>query len=114
MSKDAKKRMAAEIRGWRLGRCTALSFNEIAAMVNRIVAGWINYYGRFYKSLLIAFLAEQINPHLVKWACRKFKHLHRSPAKARRRIAQIASTYPGMFVHWRHGALPSGSTVGAV
>lgn len=114
VSKDAKKRMAAEIRGWRLGRRTTLSFKEVATVVNQIVAGWINYYGRFYKAELIAFLAQRINPHLVKWACRKFKHLHRSPAKARRRIAQIANTYPGMFVHWRHGALPSGSTVGAV
>ena len=114
VSKDAKKRMVAEIRSWRLGRCTTLSFNEIAAMINRIVAGWINYYGRFCKAELIAFLAQRINPHLVKWACRKFKHPHRSPAKARRRIAQIASTYPGMFIHWRYRALPSGSTVGAV
>jgi RNA-directed DNA polymerase len=79
-----------------------------------LVAGWINYYGRFYKSLLISFLREQINPHLVKWAMRKFKHLHRAPAKARRQLARIASIYPGTFVHWRHGALPTGSTVGAV
>lgn len=114
VSKDAKKKMAATIRGWRLGRCTGLTFGQVATMINRIVAGWINYYGRFYKSELISFLADQINPHLVKWACRKFKHLHRQPAKARKRIAHIASTYPGMFAHWRHGALPAGSTVGAV
>jgi group II intron reverse transcriptase/maturase len=114
VSKAAKKAMAREIRGWRLGRRTNLSFSEVAAMINRIVTGWINYYGHFYKSLLISFLRDQINPHLVKWAMRKFKHLHRAPAKARRRIAQIAETYPGMFTHWRHGALPSGSTTGAV
>ncbi len=83
-------------------------------MINRVVAGWINYYGHFYKSLLISFLARQLNPHLVKWACRKHKHLHRSPAKARKRFAQIATNYPGLFVHWRHGALPAGSTTGAV
>jgi group II intron reverse transcriptase/maturase len=114
VSKAAMKNMAQAIRGWRLGRRSDLSFRDIATRINRVVAGWINYYGRFYKSLLIAFLAQRINPHLVKWACRKYKHLHRSPAKARRRLAQIASTYKGMFVHWRHGALPSGSTSGAV
>lgn len=114
VSKAAKKHMATEIRGWRLGRRTDLSFREVAAMINRIVAGWINYYGRFYKSLLISFLAERINPHLVRWAMRKFKHLHRAPAKARKRIAQIATHYRGMFTHWRHGALPTGSTTGAV
>jgi RNA-directed DNA polymerase len=114
VSKAAKKRMAAVIRGWRLGRCTGMTFGQVATMINRVVAGWINYYGRFYKSELIAFLAERINPHLVRWAMRKYKHLHRAPAKARKRLAQIASTYPGTFAHWRHGALPTGSTVGAV
>lgn len=113
-SKAAGKAMAAVIRGWRLGRRTDLSFAEVAAMINRVVAGWINYYGRFYKSLLISFLAERLNPHLVKWAMRKFKHLHRSPAKARQRLAHIAATHKGIFVHWRHGALPSGSATGAV
>ena len=91
-----------------------MSFRELAALVNRIVTGWINYYGRFYKSELVSFLARQLNPHLVKWACRKFKHLHRAPAKARRRITQIAADQPGIFAHWRHGALPSGSVTGAV
>jgi RNA-directed DNA polymerase len=114
VSKAAMKHMAQVIRGWRLGRSTSLSFQEVATIVNRIVIGWINYYGRFYKSLLIQFLAEQINHHLVKWACRKFKHMHRSPAKARQRLAQIASERPGIFAHWRHGALPAGSTAGAV
>ncbi len=114
VSKAAMKSMSAVIRGWRIGRRTDLSFREVAAMINRVVAGWINYYGRFYKSLLISFLADRINPHLVRWAMRKFKHLHRWPAKARERIAQIATQYRSMFVHWRHGALPTGSTTGAV
>jgi RNA-directed DNA polymerase len=114
VSKKACKAMAATIRGWRLGRRTDLSFAQIAAWINRIVAGWINYYGHFYKSLLIAFLAERLHRHLVSWACRKYKHLHRNKAKARRQLAHIATVYPGTFVHWRHGALPSGSTARAV
>jgi RNA-directed DNA polymerase len=107
VSKAATKHMARTIRSWRLGRRTDPSFTEVATMINRIVTGWINYYGRFYKSLLIHFLTRQLNPHLVKWAMRKFKHLHRSPAKARQRLAHIANLYPGMFTHWRHGALPT-------
>jgi RNA-directed DNA polymerase len=114
VSKAAKKRMSTTIRGWRLGRRTDLSFAEVATMLNRIVSGWINYYGRFYKSELIRFLAQRINPHLVRWAMRKFKHLRRSPAKARRRLARIAQERPGIFIHWRHGALPTGAATGAV
>lgn len=114
VSKAAKKKMARTVRGWRLGRSTGLSFKEVATWINPIVAGWINYYGRFYKSELISFLAKQVNQHLVKWAMRKYKHLHRSPAKTRTRLAHIASTYPGIFAHWRHGALPDGAATGAV
>ena len=114
VSKAACKAMSRVIRGWNLGRRTDLSFTEVATMINPVVHGWINYYGRFYKSLLIAFLDQRINPHLVKWACRKHKPLHRAPAKARKKLAEIARIYPGMFAHWRHGARPSGSTMGAV
>ncbi|MGW4124183.1 group II intron maturase-specific domain-containing protein [Nocardia sp. NPDC004711] len=114
VSKQAKKSMARTIRNWQLGRWTALSFKEIAAMINPVVAGWINYYGRFYKSELIRFLERQINPFLVKWAMRKYKRFRRASRKARKQLAEIASVYPGMFAHWKHGALPTGSTAGAV
>ncbi len=43
-------------------------------MFNSIVQGWINYYGRFYKSRLLYFL-RRLNKHLVRWACRKYKRL---------------------------------------
>lgn len=114
VSAQACRAMSSTIRGWRLGRRTDLSFAQVATKINRVVAGWINYYGRFYKSMLVHFLDERLNSHLVSWACRKFKRLHRYKAKARRQLALIASTYPGMFVHCKHGALPAGSTTGAV
>jgi RNA-directed DNA polymerase len=91
VSKQAKKSMARTIRNWQLGRWTALSFQEIAAMIDPVVAGWINYYGRFYKSDLIRFLEHRINPFLVKWAKRKYKRFRRATGKARRQLAEIAS-----------------------
>jgi group II intron reverse transcriptase/maturase len=114
VSKQAKTSMARTIRNWQLGRWTALSFQEIATMINPVVAGWINYYGRFYKSELIRFLEQRINPFLVKWATRKYKRFRRAKGRARRKLAEIASAYPAMFAHWQHGALPTGSTAGAV
>jgi RNA-directed DNA polymerase len=113
VGKAALKSMARVIRQWKLGRRTSLSFRDLAAMVNPIVSGWINYYGRFYKSRLMHFLEQRINPFLVKWAMRKYKRLRRAKAKARRKLADIASAFPAMFAHWKHGAMPTGSTVGA-
>ncbi len=113
VGKAALTSMARVIRQWRLGRRTSLSFRGLAAVINPIVSGWINYYGRFYKSKLMHFLEQQINPFLVKWAMRKYKRLRRAKRKTRRKLAEIASTFPGMFAHWKHGAMPTGSTVGA-
>ena len=93
VSKQAKKSMARTIRNWQLGRWTALSFQDIATMINPVVAGWINYYGHFYKSELIRFLEQQINPYLVKWAMRKYKRFRRAKRRARRKLAEIASAY---------------------
>ncbi|MBV8995559.1 MAG: hypothetical protein JO287_18090 [Pseudonocardiales bacterium] len=113
VGKAALKSMARAIRQWRLGRRTSLSFRGLATVINPIVSGWINYYGRFYKSKLMNFLEQQINPFLVKWAMRKYKRLRRAKGKTRRKLAEIASAFPGMFAHWKHGAMPTGSTVGA-
>jgi len=59
VGKAAMKTMARVIRQWKLGRRTNLSFRGLATIVNPIVSGWINYYGRFYKSRLMHFLVRQ-------------------------------------------------------
>ncbi len=89
VGKAALKSMARVTRQWRLGRRTSLSFRDLAAVINPIVSGWINYCGRFYKSHLMHFL-EQINPFLVKWVMRKYKRLRRTKRKTRRKLAEIA------------------------
>ena len=43
-------------------------------MFNNHIRGWINYYGRFYKSALYPTL-RRIDLILARWAHRKFKSL---------------------------------------
>jgi RNA-directed DNA polymerase len=105
ISRQAIKTIGRTIRWWRLGRCTALDIHQIARWINPIVAGWINYYGRFYKSLVLVLL-RRINKHLERWARRKYKRLRARPVETRQRIRQFAETHRGLFIHWRHGALP--------
>ncbi|MDQ2789259.1 MAG: hypothetical protein M3Y73_05965 [Actinomycetota bacterium] len=106
VSLDARKRMGRTVRSWRLARRTDLTLQQPATKINRIVAGWINYYGRFYKTEMIRFL-RRINRYLVRWACRKYKRLRRRPRQARNRLIEIATRHPGLFAHWHHGALPA-------
>ena len=56
------------------GRPSPTSHSEI----NPTVRGWINYYGRFYRTELIQTL-RRINDYLVRWAMRKYKRLRGHP-----------------------------------
>ena len=56
VSKDAVKAMSREIRSWHIARRSDKSLTDLAQMFNSIVQGWINYYGRFYKSMLYPLL----------------------------------------------------------
>jgi hypothetical protein len=74
-------------------------------IVDTIVAGWINYYGRFYRSALIPLL-QRINAYLVRWIRKKYKRLA-ALHKALQKMREIAKRYPRMFVHWKVTAAAS-------
>jgi RNA-directed DNA polymerase len=112
VSKDAVKAMSRELRSWHIARRSDKSLDDLARMFNSIVQGWINYYGRFYKSMLYPLL-RRLNEHLVRWACRKYKRLHRRERRARRWLAEIARRAPSLFAHWKAGLRPDGWAVGA-
>jgi RNA-directed DNA polymerase len=112
VSTDAMKAMGREIRSWHLARRSDKSLDDLARMFNNIVQGWINYYGRFYKSRLLYFL-RRLNRHLARWACRKFKRLRRRERRSMGWLAEIAQRSPRLFAHWRLGARPDGWAMGA-
>lgn len=113
VSKDAIKAMGREIRSWHIARRSDKSLGDLARMFNSIVQGWINYYGRFYKSMLYPLL-RRINDHLVRWAMRKYKRLRRRKKRAGELMAQASRRSPRLFAHWRFGLKPGGWTMGAV
>ena len=113
VSKEAMKAMGAEIRSWNWAKRSDKSLGDLALMFNSIVQGWINYYGRFYRSRLLCFL-RRLNDHLVRWACRKYhKRLRNRERRAMELLAGAARRYPGLFAHWRLGARPDGWAMGA-
>lgn len=105
VSDKAAKAKRQEIKRWRLHKQSTKTLGELAEVINIIVVGWINYYGRFYPSWLQRSL-KLINQYLVRWAMKKYKRLRQSPKRARRLISQIAKRDPNLFAHWRFGALP--------
>lgn len=105
LSGDAGTAMRRELRSWRLHRRSDKSLTDLARMFNAIVQGWINYYGRFYPSMLYPTL-RHINTYLVRWAMGKYKRLRRRHRRARQFLADVARREPELFAHWRLGVRP--------
>jgi RNA-directed DNA polymerase len=105
VSRDAVVRMQREVRSWHLPRRSDKSLQDLARMFNRIVQGWINYYGAFYKSMLYPLL-RHLNRKLAMWAMRKYRRLRNRERRAMAWLREIASREPALFAHWRFGVRP--------
>ncbi len=99
ISKDALNKISAAVRSWRLHLRTGHTFIDLARRINPIVAGWMQYYGAFYRSVLSPLL-QRINAYLMRWIRKKYKRL-RGKKKARECWQGITERYPLMFAHWK-------------
>ncbi|MGC1951241.1 MAG: group II intron reverse transcriptase/maturase, partial [Gammaproteobacteria bacterium] len=111
VSDDARKAISREIRSWHIVRRSDKTLTDLARMFNPIVSGWINYYGRFYKSWLYPVL-RHINDGLVRWVMRKYKRLRGHYRRAKTWLAGVARRDPRLFAHWKLTP-PDGWTMGA-
>ena len=99
VSKDALKKISAEVRSWRLHQHTGYTIGELARWINPIVRGWMQYYGAFYRSELYPVL-KRINGYLMRWLRKKYKRL-RTFTKAHAAWERATTQHPGYFAHWK-------------
>jgi RNA-directed DNA polymerase len=99
MSTEALKAKGAELRAMRIHRRTDLTLDDLARWLNPIVAGWMNYYGRFYRSALEPLL-QRVSTYLRRWAGKKYKRL-RNYRRFKRWWTGLQEREPGLFAHWR-------------
>jgi RNA-directed DNA polymerase len=98
ISPEALKVLSGEVRRWRLHQRTRHDLVDLAAWVNPIVRGWMNYYGRFYRSLLHPLL-KRINGYLVRWARKRYRRL--APFKrAKRWWDDLVNRRRNLFAQW--------------
>ena len=101
VSEKAKKTMRQTIRRWRLQLKPDKSIEDLSRMINPVIRGWINYYGRFYKSELYTVL-QHLNKALTRWVRNKYKSC-RTKTRAGKWLDKLARREPGLFVHWCMG-----------
>jgi hypothetical protein len=82
----------------------------LAKTYNPYIAGWINYYGQFYR---LRSTLKRIDVYVIRWARRKYKRLRHKTKGARDWFEGLRRTDRTLFAHWQlcHG---SGRTTGAV
>ena len=112
ISHDAVKKIHRTIKRWKLHLWNRASLMDIARKYNKIVHGWVNYYGRFYPSMLAKSL-RRIDEYLVRWAMKKYKRLRGRRMRAWGFLGRVHTREPGLFAHWQ-AVRANGRTVGAV
>jgi len=95
----AIKKIREQILKWEIHHKTGRTLNDIATMINPVVRGWINHYGKFYKSELDKVL-ESLDYRLTKWAIKKYKKFKRSWKKATQWLIRIRKRDPKLLAHW--------------
>jgi len=98
MSPEALKANGARLRAMRIHRRTDLTLGDLARWLNPIVAGWMNYYGRFYRTRMWPLL-QRLNTYLRRWAARKYRRLRTFKA-FQRWWTRVIAREPQLFAHW--------------
>jgi RNA-directed DNA polymerase len=102
ISNNAANRIRKEIRSWKIHLRSDKNLTDLANMFRAQVQGWVNYYGRYYKSAMYPSL-KNIERYLIRWATRKYKRLRRHKRRAKYWLGRIRLREPNLFVHWRLG-----------
>lgn len=107
ISATAGKAIRQTIRNWRLAATrNNQELEDVARFTDPVIRGWMNYYGRFYRSMAVQVL-RHFNRALVAWVQRKYPERFRNRERAAVHwLGQVARRDPSLFALWRLGVLP--------
>jgi len=100
VSNEATTKMQQQMRRWQIDLRSDKAIDDLARMWNPVLRGWIQYFGRFYKSALYPVF-RHFNGLLVRWAMRKYKRLRRHRRRAEHWLGGVARRAPRLFAHWQ-------------
>jgi len=91
--------MRSKLRKYKINLKSDKTLNDLSNLINPMLRGWLNYYGKYYRSALSPFF-EHVNRRLERWVMRKYKRFRRKPLHARKWLAKLARNRKHLFVHW--------------
>ena len=107
ISGKAAKQIRQTIREWRIATLRRNQpMEDLARLTDATVRGWMNYYGRFYRSLCVRVL-RYLNQVLAQWAREKLKRLRGHKRKSVHWLGRVAQRQPNLFALWQLGVRPA-------
>lgn len=102
ISISSRKRIADKLGELKVEKMTSNSIVGVAAILNPMIRGWVNYYGKFRRSLLHKVF-KLLNNRLVRWARKRYKRYKTSINRAYKWFERVKEQYPNLFYHWQMG-----------
>jgi group II intron reverse transcriptase/maturase len=107
ISAKAAKAIRKTIREWRMASTrNNQRLEDLADLINPAVRGWMNYYGRYYRTKCVEVL-HHINNALTKWVRRKYKRFRYRKRAAVHWLGRLACRDPNILVLWQIGIRPA-------
>jgi RNA-directed DNA polymerase len=107
ISAKAAKAIRKTIREWRMASTrNNQRLEDLANLINPAVRGWMNYYGRYYRTKCVEVL-HHINKALAKWVRRKYKRFRYRKRAAVHWLGRLARRDPNILVLWQIGIRPA-------
>ncbi|MEQ9288714.1 MAG: group II intron maturase-specific domain-containing protein [Cyclobacteriaceae bacterium] len=102
MSRKSKVRIVRELRKLAFHNKTQRGIQDLAALLNPKIRGWVHYYGAISrKSLGPVFY--YLHHRMIRWILNKYKRFKGSKLKAVAWLRRVVHSYPNLFYHWSLG-----------
>lgn len=100
ISEKAKQKARDKIKSWYKEVKSNKTLKELIKIINPVINGWVNYYGRFNASELWSTMWF-VDTILMKWTKKKYAKLKQSWRKAKEWFSRIKKREPKLFAHWK-------------
>lgn len=99
VSKTSAKTFRDKIKSLEIYKKTGCKIDMIAEILNPLLRGWINYFGKFNPAAM-KYTLQCIERRLVKWAMCKYKNFRGHRRRAEKWLLSVRKREPKLFAHW--------------
>jgi group II intron reverse transcriptase/maturase len=100
--KSSFKKVGDHIKSMNLHKQTKLDIYQLAALINKRLAGWFNYFKKWGVHRECGYFFCKLNQRLVKWAMNRHKRLsNKTKAIGFLKVHQRQNIE--LFAHWENG-----------